>query len=1762
MSIVNVNSFESRISDKNFLTNYTDKYLKQSLANMGQRLSVKGDSIVVKSFKVSDLFSNYLGSFNQENLMVQFKYYPEGYTDETSLYENYRNSVVGTLVYLQEDGSRKTLNELTNGKSANSSISILNTNNILSNIDSDDYATDIYINESDGTNGSAYWHRDKAIIAKLYDTKLSKNVYLFRLVGHNTEGQYGPYDNEFIFDEITEDGEFVSGIRIFMANEQHLMLNSENLTDIMQENSSDIVSKEHLVMFYLHKDEKYGTKGYTGSKWQLSVYEKNPEYIVEIGDITTDTSDDLISMLSQFEVSDSSKPEDIVTALATSYSSEALYQLSASGEAMFKHLYDIPVSEDTEDNVGFKADSYNADKANDFSNYIAGQDTNPDIDDDADKEIINTRLEYFVNDTTEIFPVVRSIFNSIMYEDSDNLKIKKQVVAQFIKRLYDDYILQDGILESDKISDYEVCVPYDLEFKYNGNSNVSSIIYNTTTSLSTQFLNISSDVQLDIHKTLEKIANTKDDDGVTMTNSQLVVANAKEEKTVMYDLVINYIDDDIISDISWYPSFTLPYINSKGYWTVNDIETSIYAKGSSDNSSGLVILSSDDPTRFNKDTGFVFASGADTMKGWDFTKRNFASEVINSNMNKSFIIGAYLPSDDTLTNIAGTNEFSYINNSLVCVMSSANMESDLYTTYNVYSNDDLDVVKDVYNKTYSNPIDGITYYLYSNNNGASYIYYRKYREDSLYNILGEDSIVTSFWQVEKKTNYETKSTYYTMSYLTRPGENIALDLTYIGGLEQFVKHYASSSFNPDNFFHRWIVFSGIQNKLKNNTIDANAKTIYPLIRNYDSTYFTKYGEDISRSLGEEVVEGQGGTTDNEITNQQYANNLNLSIEFTDTISQKSDEIVGTNNSKDQKHFRVFEYAYTYQQPKTVKKIDENGNPVVSIEKDIVTKNYGYIPYAIQYTKFPNEYIPNTYYNANDSTSTYQYPELDLKEVLIKNATSFNRYNILGVDRKELNGTYRGVLYNAYIGTAFDQEDKSHLKIGTGSTNPNLGTSTMMYNDDIAKLTPMDSVDVEFAYINLAGDTYVSGNLTSSNTIWKATPIYYNNKITLYTYSTIVVPASYLVNNSLVDGKLEYITNENAPKYNSNLLTYNIVLNDNTRYYSRYVQGQTDNSNRYTYYSYLNVHKLLEENHVDVDKNSIIYGDSTVLTTRKTVKTGREKDIYNRIILANQMYQQDPGLFRDMVTYVGSNYSQNSYEDGTYKDCLWYQSALDKYLDPENINIGDFYNTVYPYIGTSLEYGKIIVWGSYGDELTNLYMIENNIDSKKVSYISSSTPCPEGWIYSKAIGLSYINYIPDEENFAHFLQLSTNLLDQENYQANCNSYQWGNSEQISDSSRPIVVANPIEISYTDIPSYCSSIKFTEDKKVFCYMYVDGIDLEDGTYTADTLHDKLKDYYKIAPAEVDSKKSWLWPDDKKYSYNEEWTCTGCDKCSQYSCKLIGVCKHSSIQGSFRISYGFYTFKDVSDSRVTNQMIQDAINQHVFRYQHKRYYQDEKTGAISSYYTYSYYPVTVWKELDPSAPDYIEQITYKDEYNNKYVLNDRDEFVSYDTPDVKYAKRIAQGYNILCSYNYDVIEDYAKSSYSYSYYVTKEDDKNSSQEIVMTYSYMPVNNEVGKPTMLRWHSYWVDINGDTQTWDSDILSVTCTYTYTQDACTPVEDVNYPLPVTTEKTINSVYAYMDTVDLETKDMYLTYRYVNVRELYSNHTTPEYYNGVVGAGN
>ena len=63
MSIINVNTFQDHINDKDFLTNYTDVYVKQALSNLGQRSGIKGDSIVNEEFKITDITTSAVSKY-------------------------------------------------------------------------------------------------------------------------------------------------------------------------------------------------------------------------------------------------------------------------------------------------------------------------------------------------------------------------------------------------------------------------------------------------------------------------------------------------------------------------------------------------------------------------------------------------------------------------------------------------------------------------------------------------------------------------------------------------------------------------------------------------------------------------------------------------------------------------------------------------------------------------------------------------------------------------------------------------------------------------------------------------------------------------------------------------------------------------------------------------------------------------------------------------------------------------------------------------------------------------------------------------------------------------------------------------------------------------------------------------------------------------------------------------------------------------------------------------------------------------------------------------------------------------------------------------------------------------------------------------------------------------------------------------------------------------------------------------------------------
>ena len=69
MAIYDINTIQGDVN-----TSYGDEYLKQALANLGQRQGLKGDAIETQTFKISDVI------FDSDNKIVP-TYYIKGYFD-------------------------------------------------------------------------------------------------------------------------------------------------------------------------------------------------------------------------------------------------------------------------------------------------------------------------------------------------------------------------------------------------------------------------------------------------------------------------------------------------------------------------------------------------------------------------------------------------------------------------------------------------------------------------------------------------------------------------------------------------------------------------------------------------------------------------------------------------------------------------------------------------------------------------------------------------------------------------------------------------------------------------------------------------------------------------------------------------------------------------------------------------------------------------------------------------------------------------------------------------------------------------------------------------------------------------------------------------------------------------------------------------------------------------------------------------------------------------------------------------------------------------------------------------------------------------------------------------------------------------------------------------------------------------------------------------------------------------------------------------
>ena len=1468
MPIVNINTLQNKIGNSDYMTTYTDVYLKQSLANLGQRLSVKGDGITSDSFSVSDVFNEYLGDIDSSHI-VKVSY-------------NYTDGNINMYLCTYNDGD----SNVTVMKNIGTQVPIDYINNIV------DLKEDFVLNSANSTINGVDHYAAGSLIIKGNDYYITSAVGLEMSSSSDIKSE-DYVAHEYVCDKISNDGELIEGLRIIKANQY----------------VANPVDKQELLMLHLWKNEveDENKAGYVFDVYKpnyndIDGYETLEGYIANI--INPLCESENRTFISPYFVKNTLAPNSANT---SDFFGWSLIQRYSEGDLRITDIPAIPnsLTYNTEENRYWKlSEQYSSILLEDCKQYIN----------------LNDVINYFAADTTTWFDTIKQKYNEALYLSNNatdiNINLKKQIFGALIKTLFNEWISQESTV-TENLNVYSIYMPANYTIYYNCNDNDTSIIYNSIKNITVKF-------EANVLDEVSSIIGEK--------HSNIIIADSSEIKVGIYSFTITYIDNDtqsgIIDNIEFISEYVLPYVNDNGYWCINDEQTDIFALGSDAGNPNIILTYSNHST-YSIISG-VDKDLLETWS-WDQHPVRVEYLDRDNNLGDGFYyeLNAYLPSNETINSL-NPDQFALVSNALVVNFLSPDCETYpvIYNTtyqlnpdkiiyydftydassakfikysYNQYNDDiinrkynesgNLNIPEDFakneickgihivtsesgdgmlsrlypsvsYTNTYYMPCEAwnfaykyvyncgiyqrnwlrnrkydygwddehrfdylndpenagtyvdengnrqyyydtimyntqLTYsywhpLLYKADYSKAYTAYNEVNKDSLLYKLGDNGVITTFWSIEKNVEKNT----YEWTYVKKPDSIFALDSNYINNLDNNIRYYLNHEYQPDNYEHRWLIFEKTNRLLKNNTIDDKSY-IYPVIQNKSRDEFISiFGEE--KDI-EDIV------TSTEI----YNNDLNFEIAFYDNIEKNN---VGDVNSIKQNTRFWKGSAYDFHRLDVISDDDVTSGSYGEL-MFINNKTFSYTDYdnnheralsytgvdgVIHYTLYPNEWVPNGKYDPNDDTYSYQYPTLELKEVMLRDVNTVNRVNVLSFDGHAKNGNNSYMIYNAYFGTSYETAYKNVLIVGTSYRNINMGTETMTTYESTYNLGAHNTLQLNVDNIELNGYSNANKDFIANKAIWKKTSTYIPwTGDSIDVFSTIVQPTdivyymginqdninltynteyyteagTYTVYNSHY--KLENSTDASglvALSYNNYLLSYlNRIKNTQTRYFnSRYLSrtDEVENNNNISYIqtlSYMNVTQLLNKYcSLEIDDGTYIYGDAQHLFSLDT-SWSKDNDQYD--INSNEMYDSK-----------SSRYAYNR-ANRTYFMLLTTDLASDE-------------NLLFAYNTPKYDF----------DENGNL---------------------------------AYV-VVRDKDNN---ILLDSNLDPIYEY----NTYRF-------------VTTNPIAVTYTN-NSYAVKMDYPEERYVYSFTYAT-------------------------------------------SYYMEYTCPGCSLCSSNNCKYIQNCKWSEIVGYFNI------------------------------------------------------------------------------------------------------------------------------------------------------------------------------------------------------------------------------------------------------------------------
>lgn len=893
--INNINTLQN-LPESSGLSTYTDIYLKQSLANLGQRFSAKGDGLSVGEFSICDILdikydeNAHKNSYAYINISVDEEYGSDNYVISLSYIDNNDISTKKTIPLLGDLPYSTVENIESKGSPINGV---------------DHYGSGGYIRKLDNEYRTAFAGYD-------YSGNIKEITIDSFLIDNSISSRLG------------------SGLRFFSS---YISGNSY---------------KVRALACKLIDENKYSFTLYD-TNYESLLYFKEFIYSSVIGDAKNLSTDDILDSL-------------IENNILTVYS----YQQNGS-------TYKLENVECDCEDTGTGAVTFNL-----YTDSL----NNPTLE----NEVSNIAV-MFSYDIAVFYNLISEYYNSkIYFIGDDNTALKKKILTKIVTKIFEDHNKEyikfakskassEVIVETDyTVNSLDIYLPLNYKFIYSCNSNNQAQIYNSVSDISVEYT-------LDLKGEMYKILQGE-------KSEQLMICSISDflyidNKFNVYSFSVTYSRENIVDDINVSNKFTLPYIDANGYWCINNIPTSVYARGK-DGGQPNIIITYTDTTSSNKNT-ILSSFKKDELDNlnWEETKVRIRPLDDNDNAARSnyHIVKTMMP---TSINDLNENLITMLEHAIILNISSVNSEI----------------------------IDGNG----EKSNAAS----------SLKDGLGENAVIPTFWALNKVQDTEALNTEnpqfkYEFAYVKQPGADWAIDMNYLSNAEGIVKHYMNFGIVPDNYEHSWVVFDRINTSFKNSANSRNI-TVWPVLKNNTRI---DYAYIIGEPDGESV---------------RYNNDLNLTFAFYDNITKQYNTGYITGVGQNNNTPKYFSLA--------------NDNKVKKI---------------VHYSYYKHEYLPDTIITDESSNDPGNIiPMLDLSEIFVMNQSTFNRQNILSVD-----SSY--TIYNAYIGTAYDSENKSILHIGSSNVNPNIGEKTLMSHEDKEHFTKMNQIDIDFDRIHLNGNVFTKGS---------------------------------------------------------------------------------------------------------------------------------------------------------------------------------------------------------------------------------------------------------------------------------------------------------------------------------------------------------------------------------------------------------------------------------------------------------------------------------------------------------------------------------------------------------------------------------------------------------------------------------------------------------------------------------------------------------------